>query len=79
MLTFLELKKHIEDAQLVGINDLATQHDMPESLVEDMLERLIKKGLVLKRRPDVSCGSGCQQSCPIAEEYVFEWVTKVAA
>jgi hypothetical protein len=71
MLTLLELKKHIEETQLVGLKALASQFNMPESLVEDMLERLMRKGLVLKRRPTASCGSGCQQSCPIAEDYVY--------
>ncbi len=71
MLTLLELKKHIEETQLVGLKALATQFVMPESLVEDMLERLIRKGLILKRRPTASCGSGCQQSCPVAEDYVY--------
>jgi len=79
MLTLLELKKHIEENSLVGSKSLANQFDMQESLVENMLDRLIKKGLVLKRKPDTSCGSGCQQTCPIAEPYVYEWVTKAAA
>jgi predicted transcriptional regulator len=79
MLTLLELKKHIEENSLVGSMTLANQFDMPESLVEDMLERLIKKGLVLKRRPTANCGSGCQQSCPVAETYVYEWVIRRVA
>ncbi len=79
MLTLLELKKHLRENQLVGSHALANQFDMSENLVEDMLERLIKKGQVLKRKPNASCGSGCQQSCPIAEPYVYEWVTKAAA
>lgn len=79
MLTLLELKKFIKENQLVGSHALANQFDMPESLVEDMLERLMKKGLVLKQKPTASCGSGCLQSCPAAENYVYKWVTKVAA
>lgn len=80
MLTLLELKKYLRDNRVAGSQSLASQFDMPESLVVDMLERLMKKGLLMKVKPSVNCSSGCQQGCPIPETFIYQWVSsKVAA
>ncbi len=79
MLTLLGLKTYLRDNRVAGAQSLASQFDMPESLVVDMLERLRKKGLLVKVRPSASCSSGCQQDCPVSETFVYEWVSEVAA
>ena len=79
MLTFLALKKHLQVNRVAGAQTLASQFDMPESLIVDMLERLIKKGLLVKVKPSASCRSGCQQDCPVAETFVYEWVSEKVA
>ena len=79
MLTLLELKQYLQDNRVVGSQGLASQFDMPESLLVDMLERLMKKGLLIKRRPSTRCSSGCQQDCPVSETFVYEWVSKLTA
>lgn len=79
MLTLLELKRYLKENRVAGSQSLASQFDMPESLLVDMLERLVKKGLLVKVRPSASCSTGCQQDCPAAETFVYQWVSERAA
>lgn len=67
-----ELKATIEQQKIVSLFDITQRFNIQADLARDMLDRLVKKGCVIRCRKTANCGSKCQQCSELVTE-LYQW------
>ncbi len=76
----LKVKDHLQLVGAATLTDLARKFDVPESVMQGMMEQWIRKGRVLMKNEGITCDSGscggCTQSGCAANYIKYYWLEK---
>lgn len=67
-----EVSEYIRHQQQVPLRELALKFGMDESIMDDMLGRLIAKGRIIELEQGSPCSGGCNQ-CQPQSVRIFAW------
>ena len=73
MLTLKSMMTYLKEKQLATVDTIAGVFQVERSLVEHMLDRLIKNGCVVCMTTKQACGSGCGD-CALSCREVYRWL-----
>lgn len=68
-----DLKLYLATVKSVSLFDLAQRFNVDALAVRDMLNLLIRKGIVCRKTKTSACGSICSK-CDLSMVEIYEWV-----
>jgi len=67
-----ELKAYLAAVKTVSLAELTQRFNIDALTIRDMLNLLIRKGVICRRYKTAACGSACNK-CELAAIEIYEW------
>lgn len=68
-----DLKMHLATVKTVSLSELAQRFNADALAIREMLNHLIRKGIICRKIKTSACGNSCNK-CELANVEIYEWI-----